>query len=97
MQATLWKSADELRGEIRQTNSYYEDPYDGYGRFDYVLANPPFNVDDVNAERVENDPCFNAYGIPRRKSKKKHAADETVPNANYLWINLFASSLKENQ
>jgi type I restriction enzyme M protein len=85
-----------LRGEIAQTNSYYEDPYDGYGRFDYVLANPPFNVDDVTAGRVEKDRRFNAYGIPRRKSKKKGAADETVPNANYLWINLFAASLKEN-
>jgi len=37
-----------LRGEIKQANTYYEDPFKSYGRFDYVLANPPFNVDDVN-------------------------------------------------
>ena len=86
-----------LRGDIRQTNTYYEDPFASYGRFDYVLANPPFNVDDVNVQRVERDARFNTYGIPRRKSKgkKKTAGNETVPNANYLWINLFATSLKE--
>jgi len=87
-----------LRGEIKQTNTYYEDPFDSFGRFDYVLANPPFNVDDVNLQRVETDPRFNTFGIPRKKSKakKKDAGNETVPNANYLWINLFATSLKEN-
>ncbi|MCP4417629.1 MAG: N-6 DNA methylase, partial [Chloroflexi bacterium] len=86
-----------LRGEVQQTNSYYEDPFNSFGRFDYVLANPPFNVDDVNLQRVEADPRFNTYGIPRKKSKskKKDAGNETVPNGNYLWINLFATSLKE--
>ena len=87
-----------LRGEVTQTNTYSEDPYGSYGRFDYVLANPPFNVDDVNLQLVEKDRRFNSYGIPRNKSKarKKATGNETVPNANYLWINLFASSLKEN-
>jgi len=86
-----------LRGEIRQANSYAENPFDGFGKFDFVMANPPFNVDDVPVATVENDPRFNAYGIPRNKTKVK-AADkgkETIPNANYLWINLFATSLKE--
>lgn len=86
-----------LRGEILQANSYAEDPYDGLGKFDFVMANPPFNVDDVPIATVEVDPRFNTYGIPRNKTKKK-AADkgkETVPNANYLWISLFATSLKE--
>lgn len=87
-----------LRGDIKQSNTYYEDPFGSFGKFDYVLANPPFNVDDVNLKRVEYDPRFNNYGIPRKKSKakKKDAGNETVPNANYLWINLFATSLKEN-
>ena len=86
-----------LRGEIKQSNTYIEDPFDSFGRFDYVLANPPFNVDDVNLKRVEADRRFNTYGIPRNKGKanKKDAGNETVPNANYLWINLFATSLKE--
>ncbi len=86
-----------LRGEIKQTNTYYEDPFNSFGRFDYVLANPPFNVDDVNFKKIENDKRFNTYGIPRNKGKqnKKDAGNETVPNGNYLWINLFATSLKK--
>ena len=86
-----------LRGEIHQAISYYEDPVNAFEKFDYVLANPPFNVDDVNLARVENDKRFNTYGVPRNKTKKKKTekGTETVPNANYLWINLFATSLKE--
>jgi type I restriction enzyme M protein len=85
-----------LRGDIRQANSYYDDIHKSFGKFDYVLANPPFNVDDVNLARVEGDKRFNTYGIPRNKSdaKKKDKGSVTVPNANYLWINLFATSLK---
>ncbi|MCD0489965.1 type I restriction-modification system subunit M [Pedobacter sp. MC2016-14] len=86
-----------LRGEIKPANSYYEDPYDSYGRFDYVMANPPFNVDDVNLDRVKGQKRFNEYGIPQNKTKKtgkKKDDPNTVPNGNYLWINLFATSLK---
>ena len=85
-----------LRGEIKQSNSYYEDPFGSFGSFDYVLANPPFNVDDVSLSSVEKDERFNTYGIPRNKTKlkKEDQGKETVPNANYLWINLFATSLK---
>jgi type I restriction enzyme M protein len=87
-----------LKGDVRQANTYYEDAFDGFGGFDYVLANPPFNVDDVNLSRVERDNRFNTYGIPRNKTKAKklEQGNETVPNANYLWINLFATSLKPN-
>jgi type I restriction enzyme M protein len=85
-----------LRGEIHQAISYYEDPAKSLGNYDYVLANPPFNVDEVNYNGVKDDPRFNTYGVPRRKTKTKNKADEeTVPNANYLWINLFATSLKD--
>ncbi len=86
-----------LRGEIKPANSYYEDPYDSYGKFDYVMANPPFNVDEVNLEKVLGQKRFNEYGIPQNKTKntgKKKDNPNTVPNANYLWINLFATSLK---
>lgn len=85
-----------LRGEIKQANTYYEDPFNSFGTFDYVLANPPFNVDDVSLSSVEKDKRFNTYSIPRNKSKvkKADAGKETVPNGNYLWINLFATSLK---
>jgi type I restriction enzyme M protein len=85
-----------LRGEVRQANTYYEDPFDSFGKFDYVLANPPFNVDDVSISSVEKDRRFNSYGLPRNKGKAKKGEQgkETVPNGNYLWINLFATSLK---
>jgi type I restriction enzyme M protein len=85
-----------LRGEVKKANTYYDDPHNSYGAFDYVLANPPFNVDDVSLSSVEKDKRFNTYGIPRNKSKAKKAdtGKETVPNGNYLWINLFATSLK---
>lgn len=86
-----------LRGDIRQAITYYEDHFNSFGKFDYVLANPPFNVDDVNLKKVEGDRRFNTYGVPRNKTdaKKKDKGAVTVPNANYLWINLFATSLKK--
>lgn len=85
-----------LRGEIRQANSYSEDPFDSYESFDFIMANPPFNVDDVSVATVEDDRRFNAYGLPRKKTKNKKTdgKDETVTNGNYLWISLFATSLK---
>jgi type I restriction enzyme M protein len=95
--AKLNLAVNGLRGEIKQANTYYEDPFGSIGQFDYVLANPPFNVDDVSLSSVENDKRFNTYGIPRNKTKakKKEKGKETVPNANYLWINLFATSLND--
>lgn len=89
---------NNVRGEITEANSFYSDPYDAVGKFDYVMANPPFNVDEVVYERVKDDARFNTYGIPKNKSKStKKAGDkkETVPNANYLWISYFASALKD--
>ncbi len=88
-----------LRGSVIQANAYYEDPHEALGKFDYVMANPPFNVKDVNYDRVKDDKRFNIYGIPQNKSagKKKAEGDANlVPNANYMWINLFATSLKPN-
>jgi len=86
-----------LRGQILQGISYYDDHFGSFDNFDYVLANPPFNVDEVSLSGVEKDPRFNTYGIPRKKTKAKKSEQgkETVPNANYLWINLFATSLRE--
>lgn len=89
---------NNVRGEITEANSFYSDPYNAFGQFDYVMANPPFNVDEVSVERVKDNARFNTYGIPRNKSKAgKKGGDkkETVPNANYLWIGYFATALNE--
>ena len=89
---------NNVRGDIIEANSFYSDPYEEFGNFDYVLANPPFNMDEVVVEKVIDDRRFNTYGVPRNKTKSiKKASDkkETVPNANYLWIGLFATSLND--
>ena len=90
---------NNVRGEITEANSFYSDPYNAFGQFDYVMANPPFNVDEVSVERVKDDARFKTYGVPRNKSKagkKDGDKKETVPNANYLWIGYFATALNEN-
>lgn len=90
---------NNVRGEITEANSFYADPYNAVGEFDYVMANPPFNVDEVVVEKVIDDARFNTYGVPRNKSKsskKESDKKETVPNANYLWIGYFATALNEN-
>ena len=89
---------NNVRGDITEANSFYSDPYNAVGAFDYVMANPPFNVDEVVVDKVIDDARFNTYGVPRNKSKSaKKASDkkETVPNANYLWIGYFATALNE--
>ncbi|WP_376694555.1 type I restriction-modification system subunit M [Wenzhouxiangella sp. EGI_FJ10409] len=70
-----------LSGDVRVANTYYEDPFKAAGRFDFVMANPPFNVSGVDKERLEGDPRF-PFGMPR------------TDNANYLWIQLFCTAIK---
>jgi type I restriction enzyme M protein len=73
-----------LEGDIREGISYYDDLHNANGRFDFVLANPPFNVNAVDKERLEGDVGAGRrfpYGLPRSD------------NANYLWIQLFYSAL----
>jgi len=84
-----------LNGNIVQANSYYSDPHNSFGAFDFVMANPPFNVDDVSYDKVKDDRRFNTFGIPKNKTKSKSKDGETVPNANYLWINQFATALND--
>jgi type I restriction enzyme M protein len=71
-----------LSGDIREANTYYEDPHESLGRFDFVMANPPFNQSGVDKERIVDDPRF-PFGIPSNDG------------ANYLWIQLFYSTLNE--
>jgi type I restriction enzyme M protein len=75
-----------LEGDVREAISYYDDPHESTGRFDFVLANPPFNVNAVDKERLEGDVGPGRrfpFGLPR------------TDNANYLWIQLFYSALNE--
>jgi type I restriction enzyme M protein len=71
-----------LNGEIREGNSYYEDPFESLGRFDFVMANPPFNVDRIDKAKLADDPRLPE--LPK------------ADNGNYVWIQLFAGSLDES-
>ncbi|OLU34690.1 DNA methyltransferase [Pseudomonas sp. PA15(2017)] len=81
-----------LEGNVvggEQAITYYNDPHEKlWGNVDYVMANPPFNVDEVDAEKIKNDPRL-PFGIPGINKTKK------VPNANYLWIQYFYSYLND--
>jgi len=78
-----------LEGDIRHggnVNSYYDDPHAATGQFDFLLANPPFNVNAVDKERLKDSVGPRRrfpFGLPR------------TDNANYLWIQLFYSALNE--
>ena len=62
---------NNLRGEIMETNSYESDPFGSFGRFDYVMANPPFNVKSVKESTVKGDQRFYSYGLPKNQGKKE--------------------------
>ncbi|UHD18312.1 type I restriction-modification system subunit M [Thiocapsa bogorovii] len=82
-----------LEGDIREANTFYEDLHSLFGRCDFVMANPPFNVDMVDASRVSGD-CRLPFGLPGI-TKNKQTKKETVSNGNYLWISYFWSYLSE--
>lgn len=78
-----------LTGDVRVANTYYDRPRDLFpevyqdGGFDFVMANPPFNVSGVDKERLEGDERF-PFGLPR------------PDNANYLWIQQFYAALNDD-
>jgi len=78
-----------LEGDIQKANTYYEDPHELHGKADFVMANPPFNVDEIDAESVSRDPRL-PFGLPGVNKKGK------VSNGNYVWISYFYSYLNEN-
>jgi len=77
-----------LEGKIAEAITYYQDEYTLAGKCDFVMANPPFNVDLVDAERIKGDPRL-PFGLPGVNKQKK------VGNGNYLWISYFWSYLSE--
>ena len=78
-----------LEGNIREANTFYQDEHTLYGRCDFVMANPPFNVDMVDAEKVQHDRRL-PFGLPGVNKQKQ------VSNGNYLWISYFHSYLKDS-
>ena len=80
-----------LQGTIRAGNeaiTYYKDPHELVGKCDFVMANPPFNVDEVDSEKVKADKRL-PFGLPGVNKAKK------ISNANYLWLSYFYSYLSE--
>lgn len=75
-----------LEGDIREANTFYEDVHTLFEKCDFVMANPPFNVDMVDAEKVKDDRRL-PFGLPGLNKAKK------VSNGNYLWISYFYSYL----
>lgn len=73
-----------LEGDIHQAITYYEDPHELVGKADYVMANPPFNVDEIDADKIRSDPRL-PFGLPGVNKKGK------VSNGNYIWISYFYS------
>ncbi len=71
-----------IEGKIIESNSFYSDPHDLIGKCDFVMANPPFNVNKVDKEKdyVKNDPRL-PFGLPK------------ADNGNYLWMQYFYSYL----
>ena len=67
-----------LSGDIVASNTYYEDPHHSVGRFDYVMANPPFNVNGVDKDRIKDDPRF-GYGIPRSTTATTCGSTSSLP------------------
>jgi type I restriction enzyme M protein len=81
-----------LEGHIAEANTFYQDEHrleDGrplWGNVDFGMANPPFNVDMVDAEKIKDDRRL-PFGLPGVNKGKK------VSNGNYLWISYFHSYL----
>ena len=70
-----------LSGTIKIGNSNYGELYDHWGEFDFVMANPPFNVSGVDKTKLTGDTRRYPFGTPR------------TDNANYLWIQMFYSAM----
>src|SRR3989475_13133224 len=78
-----------LEGKIAEAITYYQDEHTLTSKCDFVMANPPFNVDLVDAERIKSDRRL-PFGLPGVNKDKK------VSNGNYLWISYFWSYLNRN-
>lgn len=78
-----------LEGKIAEAITYYHDAHELVGKCDFVMANPPFNVDLVDAKKADEDKRRLPFGLPGVNKKKK------ISNGNYLWISYFWSYLND--
>lgn len=99
-----------LEGNIQKAITYYDDPHELVGKADFVMANPPFNVDEIDAGKMTGDPRL-PFGLPsvtkakgpKKKKKGESSGDEEkkkesagrISNGNYVWISFFYSYLNE--
>ncbi len=75
-----------MRAEIKKANTYYEDSFGSFGAFDYVLANPPFNVNDVSLNSVEKDKRFNTYDIENVAKVELVSAQASSSSTPRSWV-----------
>jgi type I restriction enzyme M protein len=78
-----------LEGKIDKAITYYEDPHELVGKCDFVMANPPFNVDEIDADKIRRDPRL-PFQLPGVNKQGK------VGNGNYVWISYFDAYLNKN-
>jgi type I restriction enzyme M protein len=76
-----------LEGDIQKAITYYDDPHELLGRADYVMANPPFNVDEIEADKIARARV--PFGLPGVNKAGR------VSNGNYVWISFFYSYLSQ--
>ena len=78
-----------LEGNIDKAITYYEDPHELVGKCDFVMANPPFNVDEIDADKIRRDPRL-PFQLPGVNKQGK------VGNGNYVWISYFDAYLNKS-
>ncbi len=71
-----------LEGKVSRANTYYDDPFNSVGQFDFVMANPPFNVNKIDKAKLAGDRQL-PFGVPK------------ADNGNYIWIQNFYAALNE--
>lgn len=74
-----------LSGKITFTNSLYGEVHDLWGQFDFVMANPPFNVKNIDRTKLKDQLRRYPFDIP------------SINKGNYLWIQMFYSALKKDK
>jgi type I restriction enzyme M protein len=81
-----------LPGDIKEGNAYYQDIHESVSKFDYVMANPPFNTDNMDPERLYNKEARFPFGLPTNAN----GGSITQNGGNSLWAQIFYSALNKN-